>query len=189
MGRSSWIIGFDSDEEKQQILDVCKEHNDIFHFPPEANHEEVGEELLHFTETTFKTVYKATPLKGKTRAILFLNQGGRNQTCRFFVNRGINILNYSTAIGKRLNEQIGFPLYTEIIDTNKNAQDLFWERQLQLLSGPELDPTHPEYLTVYNESDSESEKTIGWHFGDGADGDVGWYFGVGSDGDVGFRNM
>jgi hypothetical protein len=180
MDRSSWIVGFDSDEEKHRILAICHEHNDIFHFPPEANHEEVGEELLHFKITTFKTVYKATPLKGKTRAILFVNQGGKSQTCIFFLNRGINLVNYTTAIGKRLNEQIVFPLYIEIVDTNKNAQDLFWEKQLQLLSGPELDPNHPEYLTVYHESDSDYEQN---------DRDFGWHFGVGSDRDVGFRNM
>jgi len=118
MGWQSWIVGFDNENQKIHILTIIKQHNEIYNTPvnENSNLEEVGEELINFTETTLKTIYKATPLKDKTRAILFGNSGGRADTCQFLMRNKIIPVEYTTAIGKRLNGQLPIDIEGHIIE-------------------------------------------------------------------------
>ena len=102
MGWQSWIIGYNTQAEREHILKTCKEHNAIATRECHDDDEPVGEELFDICETCFTKPYKATLLKGMSKAILFGHGGGRCPTRIFFVRRNLTITEYTSAIGKRI---------------------------------------------------------------------------------------
>jgi hypothetical protein len=102
MGWQSWIIGYNTQVEREHILKTSGEHNAIATREEQAYDESVGEELVQISETCFTKPYKATVLKGMSKAILFGHGGGRCPTRIFFVSRNLTITAYTSAIGKRI---------------------------------------------------------------------------------------
>ena len=120
MGRQSWIVGYNTEAEREHILKTCREHNAIATEDRKAGEEDVGEELMHICETSFTKPYKLTLLGGMSKAILFGNGGGRCSTSLFFIHRNLTITEYTSAIGKR----IGKPLPIINNDDNEEHSDL-----------------------------------------------------------------
>ena len=96
MDKKKWIIGFDTDNEKEQILSLIR-----------SSYEKVEEQLTKLTETTFyeHKIYKRTLLKDKTRAILFYTYENENNTLDILNKKlssyGLTILKCSTGMNGR----------------------------------------------------------------------------------------
>jgi hypothetical protein len=138
MGWQSYVLGFSTQEEKQEILALCQLHNDVHrsvrsdmtteeqHLRFEAMLDERGEELEGFMEAHFKPgkQYKkrAWPrgLSECSSVILCGNGGGRYVTFQFFStalqkgrsSRYIVCEPYCPAISKRLTKPVDIDVMT-----------------------------------------------------------------------------
>tara|TARA_R110002051_G_scaffold307418_1_gene378452 strand:+ start:673 stop:1020 length:348 start_codon:yes stop_codon:yes gene_type:complete len=110
MGWQSYVIGFNTPEQREKILDICRLHN-------ETLDEVEAEELICFCEADFKPgkQYKRGCLAGCEKVILCGNGGGRCGTFEFFASHispdfPRRVEGYSTALEKRLTEPVPFEL-------------------------------------------------------------------------------
>lgn len=100
MGHQSYVIGFNTEDEKKQIINAIKEHNKMA--TSSDQWESVGEELYGVQEVAFEQPYQRGLLKGYNNAILCGNGGGRTFTYSFFDNKGFAVDGYTLTIDKRL---------------------------------------------------------------------------------------
>jgi hypothetical protein len=110
MGWQSYVVGYNTEEEKENILKICRLHN------KSDDWENIGEELINFVDIDFKSdkIYKIGPLSKQSKAILFGNGGGRHSTFKFLCMNGLGqtCMGYTSAIGNRFSDStgIGFEL-------------------------------------------------------------------------------
>ena len=106
MGWQSWIVGYNTDEEYDNIISILQLHNRFAVTPEPENPEttpeweEVGEELERVVKTSFRKNYKIGALKNKQKAILFGNGGGRGYTHDFLERKGLSIVEYRKGYDK-----------------------------------------------------------------------------------------
>jgi hypothetical protein len=100
MGWQGYVLGYSNDEEKQKILDVIKDHNNLNHDDIEGG---LGEEIVDVNEVEFTKPYKRGRLQTKTHAILCGNGGGRYSTFNYFQRCYPWYVPYTKTIEKRLN--------------------------------------------------------------------------------------
>jgi len=97
MGWQSYLIFFETPDEKERIITAIKEHNN----EQGANRELVGETLIMIQER--KVLSKPSFVKTKGRSvILFGNGGGRSSTFKYFEDKGFEIIPYSHEWEKEL---------------------------------------------------------------------------------------
>jgi len=93
MGWQSYVIGYNTEEEKYKILEVIRRHNSIECNEPTSVYKdgnitryeyEVGEELIDVQSSKFTKPCKQGYLDAYKYAILCGNGGGRGDTFRFF---------------------------------------------------------------------------------------------------------
>ena len=97
MGWQSYTVGFNSEEEKQSILDVIRKHNtntettacDICG-DPECD--QVGEELFGINVLKVKKPYKRGPLAHFNYFMMFGNGGGRSHTFTFMIKNWVRVV-------------------------------------------------------------------------------------------------
>jgi hypothetical protein len=93
MGWQSYYYIFDTEEEKQKVLDLIEAHN------AETNWDIVGEPL---DGVCVRELKRCTP-RGK-KVLLFGHGGGRWSTFKYFEDRGVSLGGYTCAFGERLRE-------------------------------------------------------------------------------------
>ena len=100
MGHQSYVLGFNTDEEKFHILHLIYQHNN-------NTTDAVGEPLVGVAETDIVKPYKSGVLKGYTKALVCGHGGGRNLTRQYFEENHpqIPIIYYTESVKKRLNEE------------------------------------------------------------------------------------
>ncbi len=99
MGWQSYLIFFETPDEKERIISAIKEHNNE---QDGANWELVGETLIMIQER--KVLSKPHFVKTKGRSvILFGNGGGRSCTFKYFEDKGFEIIPYSHDWDEKLN--------------------------------------------------------------------------------------
>ena len=107
MGWQSWVIGIDDDKQKNDILKVCKKHNELATKQYEEGDEDVGEELVGFVWAKMTKPYKRhSTLQNFEDVLMFGHGGRRNDTFQFFRKRGYVLTEYTKAIGNRINIDI-----------------------------------------------------------------------------------
>ena len=104
MGWQSWVIGIDLwENKKNDILKVCKKHNELATKQYEEGDEYVGEELVGFVQAKIIKPYKRHPtLQNCEDVLMFGHGGGRNDTWEFFRKNGYILTEYTEAMSKRL---------------------------------------------------------------------------------------
>ena len=140
MGWQSYVIGFNTQQEKEEILALCRLHNagppptvrsdmtaEEQHRLHEEAEDEHGEDLIHFGEAEFKPgkQYKKGPLSGCSKVILCGNGGGRFATFNWFqfsakkkrITRYLPFDGWSQDMEKRLTPPIPIDLETGNIVT------------------------------------------------------------------------
>ena len=86
MGWQSWVIGIDDDKQKNDILKVCKKHNELATKQYEEEDGDVGEKLVSFVWAKITKPYKRHSTLQNFEDVLMLGHGGgRNDTFQFFV--------------------------------------------------------------------------------------------------------
>ena len=102
MGWQSWVVGIDNDH-KDDILKICKKHNELATKQYEEGDEYVGEELVGFVQAKIIKPYKRHPtLQNCEDVLMFGHGGGRNDTWEFFRKNGYILTEYTEAMSKRL---------------------------------------------------------------------------------------
>jgi hypothetical protein len=111
MGWQSYVIGFNTPEQREKILVKCRLHNETLGDEPR------GEELICFGEADFKPgkQYKRGCLSGCEKVILFGNGGGRHGTFMFFAQQDLiepdtDRFGWTVAMEKRLTKPVPFEL-------------------------------------------------------------------------------
>ena len=66
-------------------MTACKKHDEPYATHVDETTAEVGEELIKFTGVPFEHVYKASALKDEPHCIMCGNDGGRNDTFKYFL--------------------------------------------------------------------------------------------------------
>ena len=104
MGWQSWVIGIDLwENKKNDILKVCKKHNELATKQYEEGDEDVGEELVGFVWAKMTKPYKRhSTLQNFEDVLMFGHGGGRNDTWEFFRKNGYILTEYTEAMSKRL---------------------------------------------------------------------------------------
>lgn len=92
MGWQSYYYIYDTEDQRDQILDMIRSHNN------EKNWEIVGEELEMVCIASLRRRTK----KGK-KIIMFGNGGGRCLTFQYFSEGGIELEPYCNELDKRIN--------------------------------------------------------------------------------------
>ena len=120
MGWQSYILGYNTEAEKEHILKVCKAHNDAFGLlgyeiagraaDARDPHWDAGEDLVGFVDVEITKPYKRGFLANKTRAIVCGNGGGRWSTIRWFNRHRLAVAWFETAFEKRC----GPPTYFDL---------------------------------------------------------------------------
>ena len=107
MGWQSWVIGIDDDKQKNDILKVCKKHNELATKQYEEGDEDVGEELVGFVWAKITKPYKRhSTLQNCEEVLMFGHGGGRHDSWEFFRKNGYILTEYTKAMGKRLHIDI-----------------------------------------------------------------------------------
>jgi len=81
MGWQSYILFYNCNEEKENIIKVIKEHNNS------EDYENVGGELINICSCKIEKKYKIGIGKNYSNAIICGNGGGRDSTYKFFSKR------------------------------------------------------------------------------------------------------
>ncbi len=129
MGWQSYVISYETAEQLETLLDLCKLHNSspcdtniFFRFHTDRPYEQikVGEDIVGVCTTTLKKPYKR-PRDGPSmeKAILFGNGGGRHCTFGFFAYHlqrlkefgwpHLNVYPFEMAMQKRFGDPVRIP--------------------------------------------------------------------------------
>lgn len=103
MGWQSYVMFYNTEEQKQQIINVINTHNEL-------NNDEVGEELIMCCWVEIQKMYKRGVGKNMRYAILCGNGGGRHSTFSYFFNNRIKCVAFSEAFATRANMKTAVPI-------------------------------------------------------------------------------
>ena len=115
MGRQSYILYYNTQEEKDNIISAIKTHNKPTTYEDDG-FDEVGEELTNICWCKMKRPYKRGNGMNMDYAILCCNGGGRNDTYSYFLNKSIRISWYNEAFVSRADIKNAIPIKIEQID-------------------------------------------------------------------------
>ena len=144
MDSYNWIIGYNTQAERKQILKTCREHNAIATREEQVGDENVGEELVYISETCFTKPYKKGVLAGMSKAITFGHGGGMCPTRIFFVNRHLTITEYTKAISNRI--RVRMPAIDVDSDDDSPSRSTSLTRHFHLLRKRQEDIKHIEQM-------------------------------------------
>lgn len=127
MGWQSYVLYYNTEEQKQKIIDTIKSHNEYkcqCDKPPIFNceicgeynecncdcydcdcYDDIGEELEMVSWIKMKKPYKRGIGKNCEYAILCGNGGGRHSTFNYFYKNGIRAEEYTSAFLNRINKK------------------------------------------------------------------------------------
>ena len=91
MGWQSYTVGFNTEEEKQSILDVIRKHN------TSKDWDNRGEELFGIMAVQVKKKYKRGPLAHYDYFLFFGNGGGRQATYTFLIENWVRAVPFLKA--------------------------------------------------------------------------------------------
>ena len=102
MGWQSYTVGFNTEEEKQSILDVIRKHNTNTETADcsicgDSECNQVGEELFGIMAVKVKKKYKRGPLAHFDYFLFFGNGGGRTHTYTFLHKNWVRAVEFSKA--------------------------------------------------------------------------------------------
>jgi len=103
MGWQSYAIGYETNEEFNNIMKTILEHNN------ERNQDIIGEELIGVVKASFKP-YKQTWNITNNKVVLFGNGGGRSYTFDYFQNKGFKIRPYDSGMKRRITKVNEIPI-------------------------------------------------------------------------------
>ena len=120
MGWQSYVLGYNTEAEKEHILKVCKAHNDTFGLlgheiagraiDAKDPHWDAGEDLVGFVDVEITTLYRTGPLRDMKHAIVCGNGGGRWSTIRWFNHHRLAVNWFEKAFEKRSGNPTHFDL-------------------------------------------------------------------------------
>jgi hypothetical protein len=118
-----YIVGYNTDDERDHIIQACREHNHIIITRRRDDIcEDVGHKIIDFQESTFSSIYKTTLLKDKLRAIIIENQGDEDVIRAFLARRQVYVLDFTKAMDKRLNDyRVLYRIHQDDEDENENV--------------------------------------------------------------------
>ena len=108
MGWQSFIIGYETDEELNNIMKTICAHNN------KSNDSIVGEELIPVMTASFRP-YKQKRNITNTNVVLFGNSGGRGSTVEYFENKGFKIRLYDSCMSRRMSNRNNIPLRKRLL--------------------------------------------------------------------------
>ena len=84
------MLPFDKEEERYNIMNACKKHNELCIAHVDETNIELGDEVIKFTEASLEHVYTASVLCDKQHCIICGNDSGRKDTFKLlFPNQSL----------------------------------------------------------------------------------------------------
>ena len=118
MGWQSYTVGFNTEEEKQSILDVIRKHN------TSKDWDSIGEELFGINVLKVKKPYKRGPLAQFDYFLMFGHGGGRSNTFTFMYNNWVRVVPMIKAHEDRCDMKTAETIVLEYEDDSESEDDL-----------------------------------------------------------------